>query len=113
MVITIDTQGLLELTINIFLLKGNTLSFLYYKENSHYQSFRFYPFDVLLYVSFNHAFLIIGGGMHKKEKKMIIHIEEFTNLRMIDTMYITNITTTTTISVETVDAFHISLPDLL
>jgi hypothetical protein len=48
----------------------------------------------------------------KKEKKMIIHIEEFTNLRMIDTMYITNITTTT-ISVETVDAFHISLPDLL
>jgi hypothetical protein len=53
--------------------------------------------------------------MHKKEKekkKMIIHIEEFTNLRMIDTMYITNITTTT-ISVETVDAFHISLPDLL
>jgi hypothetical protein len=55
--------------------------------------------------------------MHKKEKekekKMIIHIEEFTNLRMIDTMYITNITTTTTISVETVDAFHISLPDLL
>ena len=47
----------------------------------------------------------------KKEKKMIIHIEEFTNLRMIDTMYITNITTT--ISVETVDAFHISLPDLL
>jgi hypothetical protein len=52
--------------------------------------------------------------MHKKEKekKMIIHIEEFTNLRMIDTMYITNIITTT-ISVETVDAFHISLPDLL
>jgi hypothetical protein len=50
----------------------------------------------------------------KKEKKMIIHIEEFTNLRMIDTMYITNNNiTTTTISVETVDAFHISLPDLL
>jgi hypothetical protein len=47
----------------------------------------------------------------KKEKKKIIHIEEFTNLRMIDTMYITN--NITTISVETVDAFHISLPDLL
>jgi len=53
--------------------------------------------------------------MHKKEKekKKIIHIEEFTNLRMIDTMYITNNITTTTISVETGDAFHISLPDLL
>ena len=70
-----DTQGLLELTINIFLLKGNTL--FYYKEKLMIKSFNSI-FDIHLCYSLYHAFLLIGGT-----KMKIIHIQIFARLRLM------------------------------
>jgi hypothetical protein len=70
-----DTQGLLELTINIFLLKGNTL--FYYKEILMIKAFNSI-FDIPLCDSLYHAFLLIGGT-----KMKIVHIQIFTRLRLM------------------------------